>query len=272
MGDKQKLEQTLRDDMLKIVNSKEPSIEILVTGKVGVGKSTLVNALVGMNVAKAGDNVTTVTKYIQRKVAVRNGIHVYITDTPGFGNVDLDDEDMLRAALKHNKHTDLLLFCMNITERFDHQHINTIKAITKVFGKGVWKKGLFALTSANLLDEERFGSKLDEWENELRKKMKQIIDPQVAAKIPIVPTGFKEPYLPDRPSWVSELWVQGFRRMGFKPTLYMILLNRNRLQDTTDGMKLGQDKNESPEDQPRVTCWMSKDEKLINPQHIPMIS
>lgn len=39
---------------------------------------------------------------------------------------------------------------------------------------------------------------------------------RVAETISIVPAGFKEPQLPDRPSWLREFWVQGFRKMSFK--------------------------------------------------------
>ena len=247
------------------------SIEIVVTGKVGVGKSTLINALVGLDVAKTGDNVTSVTKDVKRIVADKNGIHVYITDTPGLGDMDTEDDSTLHKALRLSKDVDLFLFCLDMTGRFDNDHRTKIKSITRVFGMNIWKKGLFVLTFANKVDEKRLFSKVPEWEKVLRKEMKNIVNPEVAEKIPIVPTGFKEPQLPDRPSWVSEFWIQGFRRMGFKAMVYMVALNSDRMSETLNEIKLSQDMYRNPEDQPLVTCYMSKDDRWIDPKHIPAI-
>ena len=266
--DKQKLDQVLGDDTRKLFDWEEPmSIKILVVGRVGVGKSSLVNALVGMDVAKTGTSVRGVTKNVERKVSIKNGIPVYITDTPGLGNVDINDEDILRTALEQSEGIDLFLFCMNMTHRFDHQYVEEMKAITNMFGIAIWKKGMIILTSANAWNEkEKFISKLHEWEDALRKITKQFIDLEVAKKIPIVPAGYKEPQLPDRPSWVTDIWLQGFRRMGFLAMIKYLI--KTKMSDATDGVKPSKD---MLEDQPLVTCYMSKDEVWINLEDTPMI-
>ena len=122
-------------------------------------------------------------------------------------------------------------------------------------------------TSANAWNEkEKFISKLHEWEDALRKITKQFIDLEVAKKIPIVPAGYKEPQLPDRPSWVTDIWVQGFRRMGF--TAKIKYLNKPKMNDATDEVKPSKT---MLEDQPLVSCYMSKDEVWINPEDVPMM-
>ena len=238
----------------KSIGLEEPmSIRILTTGKAGAGKSTIVNALVGMDVAKTGDDVVSVTEEVETIVRAKNGIRVYISDTAGLRSFDMEDEDVLHEALEN---IDLFLFCLKMTERIDRYHIDEMKAITNRFGEDIWKKGLFVLTFANKISEnEHFSSKLHQWEGEIRKRLKKMINPGVAEEIPIVPAGFREPQLPDRPSWVSEFWIQGFRRMNFKARYYMAVLNMERI---------GGEKKEmcgNPEEQPLVTSYMLKEEK-----------
>jgi len=198
---------------VSVEDQESSSIRILVTGKVGVGKSTLVNALVGMNVSKTGHDVGSVTKKVERKVVYKNDIRVDITDTPGLGDLDMESDDTLHDALEYNDDIDLLLFCMKMTEDFTRYHKQEINAITNIFGKYIWNKGLFVLTFANEISEIDFTTELVKMKSVIRDKITDIVDPRVAEKIPIVPTGFKEPQLPDRPSWISELWIQVFRRI-----------------------------------------------------------
>ena len=58
--DDENLYQRLQNDMPTQVNLEDPKLMILVTGKIGVGKSTLVNSLVGMDMAETGDEVASV--------------------------------------------------------------------------------------------------------------------------------------------------------------------------------------------------------------------
>ena len=255
------MDQLLESDVHKRVGLEEPmDIRVLVTGKGGVGKSVVVNALVGMDITGAGDDVVSVTKEVKRIEAAKNGIHVYVTEIPGLGDLDIDS---LHKALEHSEDIDLFLFCLKMTERLDRHNIEEMKAVTDKFGEDIWKKGLFVLTFANEISKERFTSKFHQWESEIRKRLKKIIAPGVAEEIPVVPTGFKEPQLPDRPNWVSELCNQGLRRIGFKAEYYKAVLNIEKMGDELDQKKMAEDEYGSPEKQS-----MLKQENIhTNPRH-----
>ena len=240
-------------------------VSILVTGDSGVGKSSLINALVGVDVAKTGGNVTGVTTTIQTISMTRNGINMNIIDTPGFGDMDMDYEDIVQKIIQESGQIDLLLFCLRITDRLLLSNLEEMKIIRNVLGEDVWKRAVFVLTFANEYNksgkEKEFNDKLNNWERDLKKRMKKIIDPEIAEKIPIVPTGYKELHLPDRPNWLSEFWIQGFRRMGFRAMVKLMLINKERAQNSANYMKPSQDMYGN-----LFPCHMSKEKKWIIPK------
>ena len=58
-------------------------LSILVTGKTGVGKSRLVNAVVGKRVATEGQQKKPCTVTVNSYSLVINGIEVRVLDSPG---------------------------------------------------------------------------------------------------------------------------------------------------------------------------------------------
>ena len=244
------------------------NVTILVTGTGGVGKSTLVNALVGEEVTQAEDSVEAVTETVHRIRVTRKGIEIYIIDTPGFGDMDRENEDTIRQAIQEGGQIDLLLFCLNMKHgRLDGQVIEGMKNLRKILGEDIWKRAMFVLTHANEYDDAvKFNKKLNQWKGKLKNKMKKTvnINPEIADKIPIVPTGNSEqPQLLDRSSWISEFWIQGFRRMGFRAMLKLVFINQKRIERSTQKIKLSQDMYENREHQPLFTCYMSWEERSI---------
>ena len=246
----------------------DKNVTILVTGETGVGKSSLINGLIGMVVAKTGSDVAGVTKATNIITMTKKGIAINIIDTPGFNDRFLKDEDTLQNAHQKGGQIDLLLFCLKIKGRFMKHHVVEMKTITDVLGEDIWKKAVFVLTFANKFNDsteeenvKELQTKLNEWERELKMSMKEIINHEIAEKIPIVPTGHKEPQLPGRPSWISEFWIQGFRRMSFKSMLKLVLINEERIHSSMHDLKLSQDMYGNPEDQPLFPCHMSKEER-----------
>ena len=217
------------------------NIQVLVTGKVGVGKQALVNQLIGENA--------------QEKRVVKNGILITICSTPGLADPDLEDYDTLQNARGECREIDLFLFCIKITDRFERTHVEAMENITDIFGIDIWKKVLFVLTFSNTYktdQKEQFVDKVKAWTQELRKRISKIIDPQVGNKVPVIPAGHEAPNLPDRASWISEFWIQGFRRMGFKAMVKLYIIS---LERTTKEMKSSQEMSTTPEEQPLIACY-----------------
>ena len=252
------------------------NVSILVTGMVGLGKWTLINALVGMNLAKTGVSVHSVTRNVNMIRMISNGININIIDTPGFGALDMDDEDTVQKIIQESGQIDLFLFYLRIKDRLQRSNLEEMKIIRNVLGEDVWSRAVFVLDFTNVYNEpgneKEFSTILNNWERDLKKAMKKIIDPKIAEKIPIVPIGYKELHLPDRPNWISEFWIQGFRRMGFRTMVKLMLINKEWAQNSANNMKPSQDMYGNPEDQPLLTSHVSKEKGWISPNQYRAVS
>lgn len=82
---------------------QEKPLVILVVGECGDGKSTVINNLVGKNLAKTGKAARGVTKDIEVYEAKIDGRLVYVIDTPGIGDQDVDAMTLLSMIENHLK-------------------------------------------------------------------------------------------------------------------------------------------------------------------------
>ena len=94
---------------------------IIITGKTGVGKSTLINSVFGQDLAKVGVG-TPVTKNIQEYT--KDGIPISLFDTRGLelGNYqeiakELKDEIGKRRGADPDKHIHICWYCINDTSK-----------------------------------------------------------------------------------------------------------------------------------------------------------
>ena len=139
------------------VESGKSSLKFVVSGKMGVGKSSLINGLVGKKVAREASSSNTVTSEIRgyeltleaTDKSINKSVEVVIMDCPGLGDPVNDEEANLTEIAKHCADADLLIYCMDMRGRLTIADTIGMKELTERVGPDVWKNAMFVLTFAN---------------------------------------------------------------------------------------------------------------------------
>ena len=150
-------------DLVKKWDDAKRRLVLVTAGKPGVGKSTVINNLLGLEGKKAAkakggaESVTKSVNYYEEKV---HGITVRIIDTPGFEAEDRSSEEERQqlatlSVLTEGK-ADLLLYCMSLAARFEKDHHCIVNKLTKAFTKKIWRHTILVLTrgDSELTDDE----------------------------------------------------------------------------------------------------------------------
>ena len=217
-------------------NLPKKELTLLVVGKTGVGKSTLVNSLLGKSVAKESAGTTRGTSSVKCYEDEFHQKKVRVWDTPGLYDFDMQD---IRAAdpesqtvrsqryleqMKKISSVDLVLFCADAaaaTNGADDEP--TVEILTKAFTKNMWDHSIIVFTKANLLRSPTLNTEdqehLQQTVHDLTSRYQDILRrfaglSSIEAKsVPSLPVGSaRDLILADGHPWLPEVWITAAER------------------------------------------------------------
>ena len=208
---------------------RSDSISILVAGKTGTGKSSLINSINGSDIATKCE--TQLKSYPAQVEVVMDDIHaqsevidVTFWDSPGIGTVFSDEEALFRLLAEKCSETDLLLYCLDMRQRLSKDDVKGITQLTEALGPQVWKNTVFVLTFANEVKpppgsgEDRakhFSDVFLSWNDVIGRLLRErlSVPEEIIGDVAIVPTGYRQQAPPDCLDWFTPFWRKAFRRV-----------------------------------------------------------
>ena len=261
---KEKASSTL-EALVRAAWANQTELRILVTGKTGEGKSTLVNGILGEVVATEGADFTRCTAKVEGFTRKIQDVPVTVFDSPGLQDNTAKEEAYLREMMETCQRLSLVLYCTKMSNtRLTDNDKHAMEKLTRAFGEEFWKYSILVLTFANKedvsrrderdedtgpepplhdaiawqkLDKKRFEGRLTKWQQNFYTFLtKEIgVNEGIVTRIPVIPTGDHritrknmEPLrLPDRENWFVEFWKTCCLRV--KETGLFLHINRQRM-------------------------------------------
>ncbi|XP_047967362.1 translocase of chloroplast 159, chloroplastic [Salvia hispanica] len=129
------------------------SINILVLGKSGVGKSATINSLFGEEKAPI-DAFETGTAYVREMSGSVDGVKVHVVDTPGLKSSVMEqgiNRSTLSSIKKYTKKSspDVVLYVDRLdAQSRDLNDLPMLKTVTSTLGSAIWRSAIVTLTHA----------------------------------------------------------------------------------------------------------------------------
>lgn len=195
---------------------KKPLV-FLIVGRTGVGKSSIVNSLLGRSVAEVGAYEPT-TFEVKEYDYEEGGIKFKFVDTPGLCDDLKEKGNDIRYINKMKtkvKEIHSIWFVSRLSDtRISSDEIRAIKVISEAFEdkEKVWERALIVFTFANSPpneEEDVFPLNFEISSRLLRKKIGQEIgNEQLAEQIPTVAIDNKSEKTLDGKFWIGSLYTK----------------------------------------------------------------
>ncbi len=215
------LKQKVDISKVKKTLQEATSLSILVTGRTGTGKSTIINGLLGMKMgdgayAAEGDGLGPLTSELQYFHKKKGRIDVVVWDSRGLLDGKMDQDKDLKEMVAKCSEVDLKLLCIDVSQRRfvrgkENADVQAMKKLTDEFGMDFWRNVMIILTFANEVEDKVFTKKLIEFKECLNTRLREDvgIPEDIVVFIKAVPAGhYDERQLPDREYWLSDLWFE----------------------------------------------------------------
>lgn len=243
--------------IIKVWVDESKSLRIFIFGKTGVGKSSLINTLLGIERAEEGTGIYSQTKGVEPFTECKsikteietiklivNDVEVTVLDSPGLRDPFTDEKLTIEEIQKKCQDVDVFIYCTPLNQpRIGQDDFDSISALTNGLGNVIWDKALIALTFANDVRlppssrssgslEEYFRKRVSDWSEALRIAITRAGVPKEKAEtIPIVPTSYRDFPLPStKKDWFSMFWNECLQRATFLSLPAVVKLHREVLQ------------------------------------------
>ena len=178
-------------------------------GETGTGKSTLINNLLGREVAEIGHTLESETQLVTPHELTVERVPIVVYDTPGLDDTGDDDEKHLEImkSLLARKKIHLVIYCMKLTEtRMRRGLIRTFKEYHKI---GVpWEQTVVTITFADVIGDTT--ARFTQMQQHLKKILveKVGVTSSIVDVLKICPTA-KDPTaaLPSGKQWYVPFWL-----------------------------------------------------------------
>ena len=188
------------------------SLKILVLGRTGSGKSTLVDNIFGKNVAKVSDGLEPGTLSVNVHKESIYGVDVTICDTPGLQDARGKEENYMKQVELVCSDPDVIVVCFRMDGRWQNDDEDVVKVITENLGKELWDNTVIVLTHADRLDYQKgenpaqvLVKRKEAWTNKLKEALLHV---GVSQNMHVHLSGkHKSTKLHGEPHWLSRLFL-----------------------------------------------------------------